>query len=91
LFFPHVKHIRVEDFDDLINNNVLVTFNGHFKAWYKPKRGFNSFESANRLIATYQFFYKFIRQHSSLNGLTPAQVAGIKYSDKERLFWLLVA
>ena len=25
------------------------------------------------------------------NGLTPAQVAGIEYSEKERLFWLLVA
>ena len=90
LFFPNAKHIRVEDFDDLINNNVLEAFNGQFKAWYKPKRGFNSFESANRLIATYIFFYNFIRPHSSLNGLTPAQVAGVEYSDKERLFWLLV-
>lgn len=91
LFFPQVEHIRVEDFDDLINNNVLEAFNGQFKAWYKPKRGFNSFESANRIIATYIFFYNFIRPHSSLNGLTPAQVAGIEYSEKERLFWLLVA
>ncbi|HUM43851.1 MAG TPA: DDE-type integrase/transposase/recombinase, partial [Fervidobacterium sp.] len=91
LFFPNAKHIRVEDFDDLINNNVLEAFNGQFKAWYKPKRGFNSFESANRLIATYIFFYNFIRPHSSLNGLTPAQVAGVNYSEKERLFWLLVA
>lgn len=91
LFFPNAKHIRVDDFDDLINNNVLEAFNGQFKAWYKPKRGFNSFESANRLIATYIFFYNFIRPHSSLNGLTPAQVAGVKCSEKERLFWLLVA
>jgi len=91
LFFPNAKHIRVEDFDDLINNNVLEAFNGQFKDWYRPKRGFNSFESANRLIATYIFFYNFIRPHSSLNGLTPAQVAGVKYSEKERLFWLLVA
>jgi len=91
LFFPQAKHIRVKDFDDLINNNVLEAFNGQFKAWYKPKRGFNSFESANRLIATYIFFYNFIRPHSSLNGLTPAQVAGVNYSEKERFFWLLGA
>ena len=91
LFFPQAKHIRVEDFDDLINNNVLEAFNGQFKAWYKPKRGFNTFESANRLIATYIFFYNFIRPHSSLNNLTPAQVAGVKYSENERRFWLLVA
>jgi transposase-like protein len=91
LFFPQAEHIRVEDFDDLINNNVLEAFNGQFKAWYKPKRGFNSFDSANRLISTYIFFYNFIRPHSSLNGLTPAQVAGAKCSEKEQLFWFLVA
>ena len=91
LFFPEAKHIRVEDFDDFINNNVLEAFNGQFKAWYKPKRGFNSFESANRLIATYIFFYNFVRPHMSLNNLTPAQVAGAEYSERERLFWLLIA
>ena len=91
LFFPDAEHIRVEDFSDLINNNVMEAFNGQFKAWYKPKRGFNSFESANRLIATYIFFYNFVRPHSSLKGLTPAQVAGVKYSELERIFWLLVA
>jgi transposase-like protein len=90
LFFPDAEHIRVDDFSDLINNNVIEAFNGQFKAWYKPKRGFNSFASANRLIATYIFFYNFVRPHSSLNGLTPAQVAGVKYSELERLFWLLV-
>jgi transposase-like protein len=91
LFFPHAQHVRVEDFDDVLNNNVIEAFNGQFKAWYKPKRGFNSFDSANRLIATYIFFYNFVRSHLSLNGLPPAQVAGVKYSEKERLFWLLVA
>lgn len=91
LFFPNAKHIRVEDFNDVVNNNVIEAFNGQFKAWYKPKRGFNSYESANQLIATYIFFYNFIRPHSSLNGQTPAQVAGVKCSEKERLFWFLVA
>jgi transposase-like protein/DNA-directed RNA polymerase subunit RPC12/RpoP len=91
LFFPQARHVRVEDFDDVVNNNVIEAFNGQFKAWYKPKRGFNSYESANRLIATYIFFYNFIRPHSSLNGLTPAQVAGAKCSEREQLFWFLVA
>jgi transposase-like protein len=86
LFFPEAEHIRVEDFDDLINNNVIEAFNGQFKAWYKPKRGFNSFKSANRLIATYIFFYNFVRPHLSLNGLTPAQVGGAKYSEKKGSF-----
>jgi hypothetical protein len=82
LFFPQRRNIFVwKTLMMLINNNVIEAFNGQFKAWYKPKRGFNSFESANRLIATYIFFYNFVRPHLSLNGLTPAQVAGAKYSE----------
>ncbi|NLN52648.1 MAG: transposase, partial [Clostridiaceae bacterium] len=64
--------------------------NGQFKAWYKPKRGFKSFESANLLIALFVFFYNFVRPHSSLNNLAPAQVAGAKYSDKARQKFLLI-
>lgn len=91
LFFPEADHIRVESFEDRISNNIIEAFNNQFKAWYRPKRGFNSYDSANRLIATYIFYYNFIRPHSSLNGLAPAQVAGAKYSDKQKNFWLLVA
>jgi len=71
-------------FDDVINNNPIEAFNGQFKAWYKPKRGFKSFDSANLLISLFVFFYNFVRPHSSLNNLAPAQVAGAKYSDKAR-------
>jgi len=73
----------VECFDDIINNNPIEAFNGQFKAWYKPKRGFKSFDSANLLISLFVFFYNFVRPHSSLNNLAPAQVAGAMYSDKE--------
>ena len=89
LFFNNARHIRVADFDDWISNNVIESFNGQFKAWYRPKRGFNSFACANNLVAMYLFFYNFLRPHTSLSGLTPAQVAGDKYSDKQRRNWLL--
>lgn len=90
-FFKNNKHIQVEDFDDVINNNVIEAFNGQFKAWYKPKRGFNSFESANTFISLFIFFYNFIRPHSSLNNMTPAQVAGANYSEKQRQHLLLIS
>lgn len=89
-FFPNTDVIQVQSFDDLINNNPIEAFNGQFKAWYKPKRGFGSFESANCLIALFVFFYNFIRPHSSLNDLAPAQVAGARYSDKARRKFLLI-
>jgi len=53
---PEKIHLRVEDFADDISNNVIEAFNGQFKAWYKAKRGFESFESANTLIGLYIFF-----------------------------------
>lgn len=90
-FFPDIKHVKVEDFDDVINNNVIEAFNGQFKAWYKPKRGFHSLKSANAFICLFIFFYNFIKTHSSLNHLTPAQVAGAKYSEQERTDLLLIS
>lgn len=91
LFFGQAQHIRVADFNDWISNNLIESFHGQFKAWYHPKRGFNSFVCANNLVAMYVFFYNFLRPHSALSGLTPAQVAGDQYSDQQRRHWLLFA
>lgn len=86
-----VKHIRVESFKDDVSNNLIESFHHQFKAWYKTKQGFNSFESANNLISMFIFFYNFVRPHSSLNGLTPAQVAGLNLTEREKKKYLLVA
>ena len=86
----NVRHIRVESFQDDITNNLIESFNGQFKAWYKTKRGFASFDSANNLISMFFFFYNFVRPHSSLNNLTPAQCAGLKLTKKQRRKFLIV-
>ena len=86
-----VKHIRVQSFHDDITNNLIECFNKQFKAWYKTKQGFSSFSSANNLISMFIFFYNFVRPHSALNGLTPAQCAGLKLSKKRKRELLLVA
>ena len=86
-----VRHIRVESFKDDISNNLIECFNKQFKAWYKTKQGFNSFSSANNLISMFVFFFNFVRPHSALNGLTPAQVAGLSLSHKQKQKFLLVA
>lgn len=83
-YFPNVKHIRVESFQDDISNNLIEFINNRFKPWYKTKRGFHSFESANATISVFVFFFKFIRSHQGLNGLTPAQVAGASYGPNPR-------
>jgi len=89
--FDGVKHIRVESFKDDIPNNLIECFNKQFKAWYKMKQGFSSFHSANNLISMFVFFFNFVRPHSALNGLTPAQVAGLKLSKHQKREYPLVA
>ncbi|MDF5580978.1 IS6 family transposase, partial [Vibrio parahaemolyticus] len=42
-------------------------------------------------ISMFVFFYNFVRPHSSLSGLTPAQVAGLSLTDKEKKKYLLIA
>ena len=86
-----VEHIRVESFHDDITNNLIECFNKQFKAWYKSKQGFASFASANNLISMFIFFYNFVRPHSALNNLTPAQCAGLNLSKKRKRELLLVA
>ena|SRR5699024_6287985 len=85
-----VRYIRVESFRDDISNNLIECFNTQFKAWYKTKQGFSSFQSANNLISMFVFF-NFVRPHSALNGMTPAQVAGLNLSQKQKQRFLLVA
>jgi len=89
--FEGVKHIRVESFKDDISNNLIECFNKQFKAWYKTKQGFSSFQSANNLISMFVFFFNFVCPHSALSGLTPAQVAGLSLSKKQKRKYLLVA
>ena len=89
--FKDVRHIQVESFKDDISNNLIECFNKQFKAWYKTKQGFCSFSSANNLISMFVFFFNFVRPHSALAALTPAQVAGLKLSKKQKREYLLVA
>lgn len=75
-FFLNTKHICVQSFQDDITNNLIESFNNRFKACYKTKCDFDSFQSANAAISVFIFFFNFIRPHVGLNQLTPAQVAG---------------
>jgi len=79
-----VNHIRVQSFKDDISNNIIEAFNKQFKYWYKARYGFNSFDSANSMILMFVFIYNFVRPHSSLSNLTPAEVAGLTSSVKQR-------
>ncbi len=48
--FPNTVHITVAPMFSDTNNNLIESFNKTFKAWYKAKKGFNSFNKSNNLI-----------------------------------------
>ena len=85
------KHVPVAPMSSDISNNLIESFNKTFKAWYKAKKGFNSFEKANNLIYLFVFHYNFIRPHGSLNNLTPAEVAGFASNSIARNSWFVAA
>lgn len=85
------KHIKVQSFKDDISNNIIEAFNKQFKSWYKAKQSFKSFDSANNLISLFIFFYNFVRPHSSLDGFTPAQVAGLNLTPDDKRKYLVIA
>ena len=88
---PNTKHIPVAPMSSDTSNNLIESFNKTFKAWYKAKKGFNSFEKANNLIYLFIFHYNFIRPHGSLSNHTPAEVAGFASDSKSKSSWFAAA
>lgn len=88
--FPTVRHYPYKGFKDYLNNNFIESFNKTFKAWYKTKKSFKNFCSAQQLITVFMFHYNFLHTHTSLNNLSPANVAGIIYTDKSAENWFLI-
>lgn len=88
---PNTRHLPVAPMSDDITNNLIESFNKTFKAWYKAKKGFNSFEKANNLISLFIFHYNFVRPHGSLSQLTPAEVAGFNTNKGNKHSWFVAA
>ena len=84
---PNTKHVPIAPMSSDTSNNLIETF----KAWYKAKKGFNSFEKANNLIYLFIFHYNFIRPHGSLNNHTPAEAASFASDSKSKHSWFVVA
>lgn len=87
--FNDSNHIVVEDFTHDISNNLIEFFNKTFKSLYNKIKGFKSYDSTNSLISNFIFYYNFIKVHSSLSNLTPAQVCGINYTHHEKVNWFV--
>jgi transposase-like protein len=73
-----------------VDNQLIERYHGTFRERDKVIRGLKSEETAKSYIDNWQTYYNFVRPHTTLNGLTPAQEAGIGIGlDRNRWLTLL--
>ena len=61
---------------------MMERLNGEFRDREKVMRGIKKKDSS--MISGYQLFHNYFRPHSSLNGKTPAEIAGIRIDGKNK-------
>jgi len=83
VFYSRYKAERVELIQKVgirsrETNNLVERLHGTIKDRTKPMRGLKDQESTKAVFEGYTVHYNFVRPHQSLDGKTPAQVAGIE-------------
>ena len=78
-FGADTEHRRGSPFDIGNNANYIERFHSTLKSRTKVMRGLNSLESARLFLDGWLVHYNFFRPHMSLNDMTPAVVAGIRF------------
>jgi putative transposase len=82
VFGAYSKHIQSKGFTEEINTNLIERFHGTLKDRVKVLRGFKTLDTADLLLEGFLVHYNFFRPHMTLQGKTPAEVAGIKLAYK---------
>ena len=81
---PFTNHVRLTSLTDKRQNNQMVErLNGTIRDRVKPMRGFGNVETAEIMTSAFRNYYNFIKPHNSIEGSTPAQMAGIGVEDSE--------
>ena len=78
---PRVKHIAKPRFVDKTNNNMVERLQGTIRERDKVLRALKKLDE-NSIIDGFRIYYNFIRPHQALNGLTPAEMAGLNLNLK---------
>lgn len=75
---PTAHHVKLTSLTDKRQNNQQVErLNGTIRDRIRPMRGFQEERTAEIMTSAYRNYYNFVKPHSAIGGLTPAQAAGI--------------
>ena len=78
-FGADTRHVHGSPFDVANNTNLIERFHGTLKQRTKIMRRLKDIETARLFTQGWLLNYNYLRPHESLNGSTPARVAGVKY------------
>lgn len=77
--FPRRRiHRQFPAWKKKFKNNPIERLHNTVKQRYKTFRGFDNFESSEKFFDFFRVYYNFIRKHTTLGFITPAQAANIK-------------
>lgn len=85
VFGSDAKHIVTDPFDKNqtgYNSELIERWHGTLKDRTKSLRGLKSVETANKFLDGFLAWYNFMKPHESLDGITPAEKAKVKYTVK---------
>ena len=84
---PRTEHINTIKMSGDRNNNRMERLNNEVRSREKTMRGLKKKDTP--IIDGYQIYHNYIREHMALDGLTPAEVAGIKVEGKNKWITLI--
>jgi transposase-like protein len=84
---PRSEHINTIRLRGDMNNNKMERFNGEIRDREKTMRGLKKNDTP--ILAGYQIFHNYIREHEGLEGKTPAEACGIKLEGKNKWMTLI--
>lgn len=80
---PDTKHVQSEGLSAKVNNNLSERLQGTFRQRTKTMRGLESRETGQRYLDGWVLDYNLFREHESLGGKTPGEVANVNPPFKE--------
>jgi len=72
-----VAHVKTMSIEDGFENRPIERYWNEFREIIKTKRGLDNERSASDFADFYRIFHNHVRPHSGLDGMTPAEAAGL--------------
>jgi len=85
-----IVHVFYPSWKKKFKNNPIERLHNTEKQTTKTFRGFDNFESTKNFFDFNRVYYNFIRKHTSLGKITPAEAAGIFLELKNNRFLSLI-